>query len=338
MAIYTVAGSDDLDRKIEADLQRIAALAAPHSRAGILLGGYGRGEGTPFVNSDGSQAPFNDYDLVVVVDRADRTVRETFRALEKKLTAQLGLTVDLCPYQRDRLPRCEFSLLNYEMKYGHRVIWGDEHPLAAMPDYPHNAIPLSEGLRLLLNRGKLLLDIRGRLGRPDALSEQERIRFIKFISKAWLALGDCALLAERKYSISYQEKRRLITSIGCVPQRARVIDEYLDAITLKEQGDYLARLPDYALAEQFGRARDLFLEFFCWYRTQASGREGPVWKSMLQNLQWNHWPYPAHPRRRLYDALPELLKNHPDQLLLGQMLCCSRNPEERFYELQARFS
>ena len=83
MGKYTTRGSAKLDAHIDADLRRIAEAASPFSLAGVLLGGYGRGEGTPFIQPDGSQAPFNDYDLVVVVDRLDKPVREKFQALEK---------------------------------------------------------------------------------------------------------------------------------------------------------------------------------------------------------------------------------------------------------------
>lgn len=338
MSGYTVKGSAELDARIDKDLARIAEAASPYSAAGILLGGYGRGEGTPFIHPDGSQAPFNDYDLVAIVEKLDAPVRQKFKTLEQQLSSELDIPVDLYPYGKQALSSCEFSLLNYEMKYGHMVVWGDEHVLDVMPDYPHGAVPPSEGTRLLLNRGKLLLDIKLRLARSEALTDKERIRFLKFISKAWLALGDCALLAEGTYDISYSVKRERITSISDTPKPSTVIEEYLDAIDLKEWGDYSARLSNTNVADEFIRVRDTFLEFYDWYRKLYAGREGPFFKTMLLNLIWNRWPYLSHPRRRLYEALPELLKDHPDQIILGQILCCSRNVEERFYKLQARFS
>ena len=100
MSKYTVRGSADLDARIGADMKRITEVASPFSLAGVLLGGYGRGEGTPFINPDGSQAPFNDYDLVVVVDELNGSVHQRFRALEKQLTGELGLPVDLYPCDR----------------------------------------------------------------------------------------------------------------------------------------------------------------------------------------------------------------------------------------------
>jgi hypothetical protein len=306
--------------------------------AGILMGGYGRGEGTPFTHPDGSQSPFNDYDLMVVVEMLDASVRETFKSLEKNLTAEIGLPVDLYPCRRDDLPDCEFSLLNYEMKYGHRVVWGDAHILDAMPDYPAGAIPLSEGSRLLLNRGKLLLDMKLRFSRSEPLCDEERIRFLKFISKVWLALGDCALLAERKYDISYSVKRERIASVENMPHSSAVIEEYLAAIDLKTRGNYHEQLAETDIEEAFLRVRSVFTDFFAWYRKHYAVRECSMAKAILLNLKWNRWPYLAHPRRRLYEALPELLSDTPDKITLGQLLCCSREIEKRFYTLQARFS
>lgn len=326
MSPYTLRGSAQLDARIDADLARIRERAAPHAAAGILIGGYGRGEGTPFILPDGTQAPFNDYDLVVVVDRLDPAVRNRFRSLEKTLSRELGLDVDLCPYLRRALPRCEFSLLNFEMKYGHRVLWGDPHILGAMPDYPRNAIPRTEGTRLLLNRGKLLLDLRERLARTDPLTDEERVRFIKFIHKAWLAFGDCALLVTGQYDLAYAVKRQRIHSIPGCPCREAVITGFLQAVDLKEWGDFQA-LADYDVAGGSEAVRDQFLRFFPWYRAQADEGEGTALKNLARNLAGNRCLCTRHPRERLYDALPHLLRGEG-----------SAQEIARFHQLRRRFS
>ncbi|VGO21301.1 hypothetical protein SCARR_03373 [Pontiella sulfatireligans] len=325
MAKYTQRGSTALDQCIDGHLRRIAEVAQPHALAGILLGGYGRGEGSPFINPDGTQSPFNDYDLIVVVDKKSKELRRKLNAQETQLTEELGLPVDLCPYISSHLRRCEFSLLNYEMKYGHKVVWGDENILSAMPDYPHSAIPFSEGSRLLLNRGKLLLDIQQRLAEATPLTEEERIRFIKFIHKALLALGDCALLSSSQYDISYHVKKERIQHIGNCPARTSVINGFLNAVELKEWGDFQA-LENYDIAREFNRVREIFLRFMSWYRAQHAQRECSIPKAIALNLKWNRTLDTNHPRERLYDAILGLLGNNP---------ICSA---EKFYQLQRRFS
>ncbi len=310
MSIYTLRGSTALDAWIDSDLARISEVVSPHAPAGILLGGYGRGEGTPFVNPDDSQTPFNDYDLIVVVERLSPAIRQKFQSLEKQLTAELGLPVDLCPYQNSHLRRCEFSLLNYEMKYGHKVVWGDEKVLDAMPDYPHDAIPLAEGTRLLLNRGKLLLDIQRRLALPKPLNEEERIRFIKFIFKVRLAFGDCALLAANQYDMAYATKKTRMPTLGKCPDRDAVIEGYLTAIELKEWGDYPAWV-NFDLPAEFKATRTRFLRFLPWYRAQVLSRKHTI---------------PSWIRERLCTALVKLLQGQPGL------------PVKLFYKLQRRFS
>ena len=338
MSAYTLMGSEALDAQIEKHLNKIIETVSPLTDTVILTGGYGRGDGTPFIHPDGSQSPFNDYDLVVIVDRLDEPLQESLSAIETQLTEELGITVDLCPYVRSRLPRAEFSLLNYEMKYGHKVLRGDKQILDAMPGYNPQELPLTEGTRLLLNRGKLLLDIRLRMADPQPLSEEERIRFIKFFSKVWLAMGDCILLSEGKYDISYDVKRKRIVSTGAYPHRDVVVDQYLKAIELRNWGDYHARLQAADIPGEFRRARTTFLDYLAWYRKMHSARECSFLKAMLLNLKWNRWPYLSHPRARLYDALPELLQDRPDHILLGQILSRSGDFKKRFYELQKRFS
>jgi len=322
---YTVRGSEELDARIDIHLEHIVETAAPVCDAIILLGGYGRGEGTPLIRPDGTQSPFNDYDLVAVVHTVNPAVRLHFKSLAGQLSEDLGLPVDLAPYQRSRLPLCEFSLLNYEMKYGHMVLRGPEDILDAMPDYAHDAIPLHEGSRLLLNRGKLLLDIRQRLAGSGALSEEEVLRFKKFIFKAWLAFGDAALLAAGRYHIAYSVKKTRIDQIGACPERSLVAERYRQAVELKEWGDYQAMEP-FDLPAEFERARAVFLQFLPWYRQQYRGRECSVPKAVALNLRWTGSLCTRHPREQLYDRIAELLQDDNPQRV------------DRFLELRQRFS
>jgi hypothetical protein len=325
MSKYTLRGSEQLDARIDVHLEHIALTVSPHCDAGILIGGYGRGEGTPFIKPDGTQAPFNDYDFVVIVDTVNSAVKLHFGALERQLSDDLGIPVDLCPYAKPLLSSREFSLLNYEMKYGHTVVWGPEDILDALPAYRHDAIPLFEGSRLLLNRGKLLLDIQRRLKKPEPLIAAERINFIKFLHKVLLAFGDCALLAERRYDISYAVKKGRITEMGDIPDRQFVIDGYLQALELKEWGDYNA-LESYDIRQEFERTRDVFIRFLPWYRSLYKERECPIPKAGALNLRWNKCFATQHPRIALYDAVVELLQGKTSM------------SAERFYELQRRFS
>ncbi len=325
MKKYTLKGSTELDRQIDADLARIAKVTAPYCRALVLLGGYGRGEGSPRIMPDGSQCPLNDYDLIGLVEHRTRKVIENFQRLEQNLSAELSFHIDLHPYAMNTLPQCEFSLLNYELKYGHQIIRGDQHALDALPNYPHGELPRSEGARLLLNRGKLLLDIQQRLVQPEPLTDEERVRFIQFIFKVLLAFGDCALLINGQYHINASVKKERLPTLGSFPDRDFVVAEYQRAMEFKEWADFQA-LEAFDIETEFKAVRAVFLRFLPWYRALYSAKECSVPKALALNLIWNKRLDPHHPRERLYDHLTDLLQNK------------STLPAHRFYELQRRFS
>ncbi len=188
---YTVDGSPQFERRLESEFQRIVAAVrdlpdAPSIEAIVLMGGYGRGEGTP-LHKDGIEQPFNDYDLMVICGDISHRARQHFqkrlRMLEKELSDQLGIPVDLYLHTLHSLRHAEFSLMNYELHYGHHVLYGRHDILSMMPSYPLLNLSLNEGTRLLLNRGKLLLDVKMGLGGEAIMTEELRFKFHKFSGK-----------------------------------------------------------------------------------------------------------------------------------------------------------
>jgi len=373
MGKYSIRGSADFDAHIDTDMQRIAECVShsPYAKdfkAIILIGGYARGEGTPCIR-EGKQMSFNDYDLVVVSSNMPRSrqtvVQEHLRTLEKQLTNDIGLPTDLYLYTENKMRTAEFSLLNYEMKFGHMVIWGDQNIADIMPNYVGAALPISEGTRLLLNRGKLLIDIQQRLATQEPLTPEERETFIKFLFKSGLAFGDCTLLINGKYDISYTEKKVRIEDMrgSDVPDSNYMIAAFRKAIGFKEWGDFEA-LQDLDIEKEFHKTRAYFIDFFLWYEgrrlktdTQTTaayaralhrnGREVGRVKSAIHNLLTFRQSALSnkllsicdHPRLRLYLALPLLLQDDPDTALLSTILKCEpQQILERFYALQRRFS
>ena len=129
MSKYTVNAGRSFDLIVEHDLNLIISKCLKSKYADmiksiVLMGSYGRGEGTAFKTSFGVK-PFNDYDLVVVGPRMNemkRKYREEFHKLEAELSTELGITVDLFLHTENSLRRTEPTLMNYEMKYGHMVV------------------------------------------------------------------------------------------------------------------------------------------------------------------------------------------------------------------------
>jgi hypothetical protein len=192
---------------------------------------------------------------------------------------------------------------------------------------------------------------------------------VKFIGKAYLAFGDCALLMSRAYDLSYAVKQERIRDrlAPGAPDAALLIGRYRAAVKLKEWGDY-AFLADYPLANEFEIVRKYYLRFFQWYETSRAKVEGtelaargvpsipapdvaPLWKAAIYNVQafgaralamgaplWRE-----HPRASLYRSLPLLLGDEPVNAgAIARLFQMSETAcdavEKRFYQLQKRFS
>ncbi len=328
---YTTTGSEVFEAKVDQDMKLIVKTLAyssigTHLQAIILIGGYGRGEGTPFATHEG-QVPFNDYDLFVISTASPQTVKPILHHLEELLSKKVGIPVDLAYIQEKKLAEMEFSLMNTEMRHGHRVLFGNKHILDQMPPFSIQALPKTEGTRLLMNRGYLLWENDRALESGDIDPRQIK----KYIWKNHLAYGDCILLAFGDYAIGYQEKRDLIEkyrSDGSIPDVQRTIDEYKQAIEFKLTGN--ERLwPQGNLHELQKNAKKQFHTFFLWYEgrrlkhklastekyREVLGREGspdyPKWKAALLNLyylktqafDWGWRWLLSYPRNRIFVEL-----------------------------------
>ncbi len=175
---YTLDGDAAVEARIAHDQELVAQavtarLAPPAFRGLVLMGGYGRGEGG-FVRRDGQPEPYNDYDYFVVVRGLDGAARaaltQDLAVAAKALEHQVGVEVDFALLREERLPGAEYSLMNAEMLWGHRVVAGDPQVLATMPAMPFASLPPGEFTRLLLNRGSLLLLNQRRLANPEPLA------------------------------------------------------------------------------------------------------------------------------------------------------------------------
>ena len=376
MGKYTEKNSDKHDQRIDADLQLIVQESQKIPKANmlvalVLLGGYGRGEGTP-LEKDGKAMPFNDYDLIAVTRNCLPNVLKQLKfqihKLAERLTQKIGVPIDLYLHTERTLKRAEFSLLNYELKNGHIVIWGKKDILSLMPDYIPEEMPLVEGTRLMLNRGRLLLDNKRVHALEMPSSKDEVVRFIKYIWKMHLAFGDCALMASNMYNLYYSKKRESIKKCNdSIPDKEWLINVYDQAIYFKETGDYDVYGTD-NLEAIFERCRTYFYQFFLWFEgyrlvgrpfnsidsyVDSLGKQSDVQvikclvlnllyfklKSIQPSINW----LTVHPRTRLFPSLYLLLQeqvNGHAQTTLTKLLGVSsvQDATRRFYALAFRFS
>ncbi|WP_295461468.1 hypothetical protein, partial [uncultured Thiodictyon sp.] len=280
---YTLDGDAAVETRIARDqlliAQAVTALLAPPGfRALVLMGGYGRGEGGYCLRNGQPQA-YNDYDYFVVVRDLDQAQRKALQQAlarqAKALEHEVGVDVDFALLREDQLPTAEYSLMNAEMIWGHRVVAGDANVLAAMPAMPLRTVPLGEFTRLLLNRGALLLMNQRRLANGETLNAAEQEVFFKYLFKAILACGDTRLAGNRSYHPSYVEKAKLLNALDW-PGQAAFMDLYRQARDNKFHPDYGRYAAEDAAAWQ-QRVVGIWLETLSWFETVRTGKPIGDW-------------------------------------------------------------
>jgi hypothetical protein len=280
---YTLDGDDAVEARIAADQALIAGavrevLAPPAFRALVLMGGYGRGEGG-YVVRDGQPRAYNDYDYFVVVrdlrgahrDAAIAALADKARDLER----DVGVEVDFALLPEAGLPSAEYTLMNAEMIWGHRVVAGDPQVLEAMPPMPFSGLPAGEFTRLLLNRGALLLMNQVSLAGGQALSDNEREVFFKYLFKAVLACGDARLAGDRSYHPSYVKKLALLQS-GEAGEDGRFLDYYVQAWENKFHPNY-GRYAGADAGSWQRRVVRIWLDTLSWFEGRRTGGEVADW-------------------------------------------------------------
>jgi len=214
MGKYTVYKDEKVDVKVEADLNHIVTkvISSWNSiQSIILVGGFGRGEGSVLVQN-GVIKPLNDYDLVIVSKK--KLTGKKLHKISTGLADELEIDyVDLGFMHPKQLASLPPTMFNYDMKYGSKVIYGDRTVLDKIPNYSPKDVPLWEGVRLLFNR------MAGMLGGISIehfsreLTDKERKYLINQINKALLACIDALLLCKNRYSHLYQQKLKMFKEL-----------------------------------------------------------------------------------------------------------------------------
>lgn len=237
---FTLDGNEAAEARIAMDQSLINiyvadAIPEKNFEALVLMGGYGRGEGGYHLRAD-LPAPYNDYDYFVIVKNMGhkdaKIVEKQLKTLAERLSVIVGVEVDLAVLRRESLSNAPFTLMNAEMKWGHRVLSGNPRVLDAMPAMPFDKLTLGEFTRLMNNRGTLLLMNAQKLGSGCPLKPEERDEFFKFLSKAILACGDALLALKGVYHPSYVEKVKRLAFLGNPPDR-KFIELYKQAVEQK---------------------------------------------------------------------------------------------------------
>lgn len=197
--------SAKLNNEIDIITSEILKITNNQVIAIILYGSYGRGEGAFFIDKENNIRTYNDFDLVLVVNKIiDHSIIDKISiSLSDKLDVKW---VDISQKTKEKLQKLQLTIFNFDLKNGSRVIYGDSEILDNLPDYDVSKLSLKEAETLYFTRiwaflGALPID-----GFERELNREE-IRFYRNqMAKAVLAVVDVLLLQKKCYDSSYRKR------------------------------------------------------------------------------------------------------------------------------------
>ena len=199
---YTAIPSCELAGLLDAARRGIAAEAAelklPRLAEIVLGGGYGRGEGGVRHTPAGDKL-YNDLDFFVFSDRANKRERRAIEAALKPVSQRweekLGVAVDFSPVKNlSSLTKVGSTLMFQELRRGWKPVLGGGEFEKHFPELDAAQLPVSEAVRLLLNRGM------GLVFAGETIRKNGDADFImRNLHKSVLGGGDAMLLAAGKY-------------------------------------------------------------------------------------------------------------------------------------------
>ena len=196
----------------------------------VLHGAYGRGEGSWVAGADGGSRPYNDYDLLLLLNK--KIPPDTLNRYQRQLADALAIRwVDIGQKTKQALRRLRPSIYNYDLKYASKVIYGDSKVLELIPHIRPEALPLREAETLFLTRLWTLLGSLDEDGLSVSRDGDDSMFFRNQMAKAVLAVVDVLLLQKSSYHWSYKERIR--TAIRLYPDLSDLHDKFKWALEEK---------------------------------------------------------------------------------------------------------
>lgn|GEM_PF-3441080 len=180
----------------------------------LLVGGFGRGEGSILKVRGEEPEPLNDYDVLVLMK--DTEPADALKALGHRLAKELGIDfVDVGVKFVDELRYLPCTIENYDMKYGSTILYGDPTLKERIPNFRVDDIPVSEATRLLFNRIAGVLGgfdefsfLASEVGSPGSFYMRNQL------VKAFIGMADAHLLLNGYYHHLYRtRKERLLQDV-----------------------------------------------------------------------------------------------------------------------------
>lgn len=260
-ANYTAIPSAELAELLDGVRSGVAAeveaLRLPKLAEVVLGGGYGRGEGGVRHTPQGDRL-YNDLDFFVFSEGASRCERRTIETALKPISERwekkLGIAVDFSPVKNlDSLRKVGSTLMYQELRRGWKPVLGEARFEKHFPELDAASLPISEAVRLLLNRGM------GLVFAGEALRQNGNPDFImRNLHKSALGGGDALLLCSGKYRWSGAERVEAFRAYAAKNEiPGEFVERYAAAYAYKIEPD--PRLPDDPM-ELWRQCRGFYLD------------------------------------------------------------------------------
>lgn len=221
MGKYTVGSIPNIDEVVDSHLELIreSILRYIQPQAILLAGSFGRGEGSVYL--DGEELRFiSDYEICMI--SSNPAARIILDRIISDLGTKIPVEVSLFWNSPSRIynnrsrnlsfGRSQASIGMYELKAGSIIFYG-AFDLSVNPIDP-SALPLSEGIRLIINRMMGVIES----WVCHFPIDEKRITLAKLI----LACGDAMLIRSGMYHFSYQERAARLINL----YKNRLQDQY----------------------------------------------------------------------------------------------------------------
>ena len=211
---FTARADPAVEARVARDVARLREAflrAVPDLEALVLVGAFGRGEGS-VVADDAGLRPLNDYDLVLV-HRAGAPPGD-LAPVRVALAAELGFEhVDVELVDAGQLDRLPPTMHAFDLKAGGRVIAGDPRVLERIPAIAPEQVGLGAARLLLFNRLTCLLQA---ITADDLSSEPapaRRLPMAYMAHKVMLSVATAKLARAGQHAAHYAERARRFAAL-----------------------------------------------------------------------------------------------------------------------------
>lgn len=226
MEKYTKQGSEAdkcIQQYLDITVKEIAK-AIPDVISVILMGGFGRGEGAVMKTKQGYM-PINDFDMYIITKKLlpDKFLEDLATDISRKFgwggkahaeafeTARYDfkkfLHIDIRCLEENKLRYLPPTVRYFEMKYASKVLYG-RNALADFPEIKEDEVPVSEGLRLIMNRYMLMLISfkQDFIKNKKAISDDEKKILFYYLGKAYFTACENLLILTGKFKPTYWDR------------------------------------------------------------------------------------------------------------------------------------